>query len=259
MANSTKTSAPSDAKNPQTQEAGKHLTNVGTAGRVISLLGGAALAYHGWTKKDTAVGKSLTTAGAYLVLRGVSGFCAINKALQIDTAHSGAAGFEVTSSVTILKPRNEVYQFWRQLENLPKFMAYLEEVKQTGGKRSHWVAKVPRNIVTKEKLTTIAWDAEIEQEEKNSRISWRSLPGSEVENSGEVIFTDAQANLGTVVQATISYHPPLGIAGELAAKLLNPAFKELVKQDLRRFKRLLEAGEIPTIIGQTSGRKDENY
>ncbi len=138
-------------------------------------------------------------------------------------------------------------------------MQYLEDVRQTGSRRSHWVAKVPKNIIRKEKLTTIEWDAEITQEEENSRIAWRSLPNSEVENSGEVRFTDAPANRGTVVQATISYHPPAGAAGKLAAKLLNPAFKELVKQDLRRFKRVLEAGEIPTIIGQPSGRKDENY
>ncbi len=259
MAHTSKTFAPPDSKGAEKNESTKHFTNVGTAGRVLSLLGGAALTYHGLTKKDSALGKTLTTAGAYLVLRGVSGFCPLNKALQIDTAHADVRGFEVTTSVTILKPRNEVFQFWRQLENLPKFMAYLEEVKQTGGKRSHWVAKVPRNIFTKEKLTTIAWEAEIEQEDENSRISWHSLPGSDVENYGEVLFTDAPANRGTVVQARIAYHPPLGVAGELAAKLLNPAFEELVKQDLRRFKRLLEAGEIPTIIGQPSGRKNENY
>jgi len=259
MANTSKIFAPPNLNTSERQEPTKHFTNVGTTGRVLSLLGGAALAYHGWSRKESPLGKSLTTAGAYLVLRGASGFCLANKALHIDTAHSDSDGFEVTSSVTILKPRHEVYQFWRQLENLPKFMEYLQDIKQTDARHSHWVAKVPRNITTKEKLTTIAWDAQIEVEEEDSRIVWRSLPKSEVQNSGEVRFTDAPAGRGTVVQATISYHPPLGVAGQLAAKLLNPAFKELVKQDLRRFKRLLEAGEIPTIMGQPSGRKDENY
>jgi uncharacterized membrane protein len=259
MANTSKTFAPPNLNTTHGQEQTEHTTNVGTTGRVLSLLGGAALAYHGWTKKESPLGKTLTTAGAYLVLRGASGFCLANKALHIDTAHSDTEGFAVTSSVTILKPRHEVYQFWRQLENLPQFMDYLQEVKQIDAKRSHWVAKVPRNLTTKEKLTTIAWDAVIEVEEEDSRIVWRSLPKSEVENSGEVRFTDAPAGRGTIVQATISYHPPLGAAGQLAAKLLNPAFRELVKQDLRRFKRLLEAGEIPTIIGQSSGRKDDKY
>ncbi|RVU00301.1 DUF2892 domain-containing protein [Mucilaginibacter limnophilus] len=259
MANTSKTFTPPSSKRSENQEPTENFTNVGTPGRIFSLLGGTALAYYGWKKKDSSLGKSLTTAGAYLLLRGVSGFCPVNKALQIDTAHADFEGFEVTSSVTILKPRNEVYQFWRQLENLPKFMEYLKSVKQIDDKRSHWVAKVPKNIISKETLSTVAWDAKIEQEEENNRIVWRSEPNSEVENSGEVRFTDAPANRGTVVQATISYHPPFGVAGELAAKLLNPAFKELVKQDLRRFKRLLEAGEIPTIIGQPSGRKDENY
>lgn len=259
MANTSSIFAPPNANRSERQEPTKHLTNVGTTGRVFSLLGGAALAYYGLSRKHSLLGNSLTTAGAYLLLRGASGFCPVNKALHVDTAHAHSEGFEVTSSVTILKPREEVYQFWRQLENLPRFMAYLKDVKQADAKRSHWVAKVPRNIISKEKLTTVEWDAKIVREEENSRIVWRSLPGSDVENSGEVHFTDAPAGRGTVVQATIAYHPPLGAAGELAAKLLNPAFKELVKQDLRRFKRLQEAGEIPTIIGQSSGRKDENY
>lgn len=259
MANKSKPFSPPDSNISERQEPIKPITNVGTTGRVASLLGGAALAYHGWTKKETLLGKSLTTAGAYLILRGASGFCLVNKLLQIDAAHDDTQGFAVTSSVTILKPRHEVYQFWRQLENLPKFMAYLEQVKQTDAGRSHWVAKVPKSIITEEKLITIAWDAQIEHEEEDSRIAWRSLPGSEVENSGEVRFSDAPAGRGTVVQATIAYHPPFGVAGEIAAKLLNPAFEELVKQDVRRFKRLLEAGEIPTIIGQPSGRKEENY
>lgn len=226
---------------------------------MLSLLGGAALAYYGWGRKKSALGKSLTAAGGLLVLRGASGFCPVNKALNVDTAHAKTEGFEVTSSVTILKPRDEVYGFWRRLENLPRFMQYLEEVRQTSPKRSHWVAKVPKNIIYKDKLANVAWDAEIVQEEEASRIAWRSLADSEIENSGVVRFTDAPAARGTVVQATISYHPPAGAAGVHAAKLLNPAFKELVKQDLRRFKRVLEAGEIPTIIGQPSGRKDENY
>jgi uncharacterized membrane protein len=237
----------------------KQASNVGTTSRVLSLFAGAALAYHGWTKKESALGKSLTVAGAYLLLRGTSGYCLVNEALHIDKGRSDNKGFEIKSSVTILKPRNEVYRFWRQLDNLPKFMQYLQEVSETNSGRSHWVAKVPKNFTDKKALSEVEWDAEIVQEEENSRISWRSLPGSEVDNSGEVHFSDAPANLGTVVQAKISYHPPLGAVGELAAMLLNTGFKELVKQDLRRFKRLLEAGEIPTIIGQPSGRKNEDY
>lgn len=259
MANASKTFVPPNSNTSTNTGSTKNFTNVGTTGRILSVLGGAALAYYGWSRKQSPLGKSLTTAGTYLVLRGASGFCLVNEALHVDTAHAKSEGFEVTSSVTILKPREEVYRFWRHLENLPTFMQYLEYVRQTGPKRSHWVAKVPKNIIYKEKLTTIEWDAEITQEEENSRIAWRSLPNSEIENSGEVRFTDAPANRGTVVQATICYHPPAGTVGKLAAKLLNPAFKELVKQDVRRFKRLLEAGEIPTIIGQPSGRKDEKY
>lgn len=259
MANAYKMFIPPNVNGSNGQAQTKSFTNVGTTGRILSVLGGAALAYYGWNRKQSLLEKSLTVAGAYLMLRGASGFCPVNKALHVDTAHANTKGFKVSSSFTILKPRSEVYQFWRQLENLPTFMQYLEDVQQTSPKRSHWIAKVPKNIISKEKLTTVEWDAEIEREEENSLIAWRSLPGSEIENSGEVRFTDAPANRGTVVQATIAYHPPAGAVGTLAAKILNPAFEELVKQDLRRFKRLLEGGEIPTIIGQPSGRKGAKY
>lgn len=259
MANASRNYIPPELTKSAMLDGANNITNVGPTGRILSVLGGAALAYYGWSRKETPLGKGLTTAGTYLLFRGASGFCVANEALNINNAPAEEEGFEVSSSVTILKPREEVYRFWRQLENLPRFMQYLEEVKETGPGRSHWVAKIPKNIIYKEKLGTIEWDAQIEQEEENSRIVWRSLPGSEVDNSGEVRFTDAPSNRGTEVQAIISYRPPAGVAGKLVAKLLNPAFKELVKQDVRRFKRLMEAGEIPTIIGQPSGRKDEKY
>jgi uncharacterized membrane protein len=233
-------------------------TNVGTGERILSAIGGSVIAYYGF-KKPTPAGLLLGLAGGALLVRGASGFCPVNQAIGRDTAHTATKGLEITQSLTINKPRNELYQFWRQLENLPRFMLYLEEVKQTGARRSHWVARIPKDPIYKKKLGTIEWDADIVEEEENVRIVWRSLPGSDLENAGEVHFTDAPANRGTVVRATIAYHPPAGAAGKLAAQLLNPVFSGLVKQDMRRFKRLLEAGEIPTIIGQPSGRKDEAY
>jgi uncharacterized membrane protein len=233
-------------------------SNVGTVERILSAVGGSAIAYYGF-KKPTPAGLLLSMAGGALVIRGATGFCPVNKAIGRDTAQTASKGLEITQSLTINRPRHELYQFWRQLENLPRFMQYLEDVKQTGASRSHWVARIPKDLIYKKKLGTIEWDADIVQEEENVRIAWRSLPGSELENAGEVYFTDAPANRGTVVRASIAYHPPAGAAGRLAAKLLNPAFAGLVKQDLRRFKRLMEAGEIPTIIGQPSGRKDEAY
>ena len=88
---------------------------------------------------------------------------------------------------------------------------------------------------------------------RGKRLAWRSLPDSDIENTGEVQFKDAPANRGTIVQTTITYRPPAAAIGNNAAKLLNPLFKQMVKEDLRRFKRLMETGSIPTIAGQPSG------
>jgi uncharacterized membrane protein len=233
--------------------------NAATAERLLAALAGSALAYYGF-KKPAPAGLLLGLAGGALIVSGVTGFWPVNPAIGRRFAPAATEnGFEITQSLTINKPRQELYQFWRQLENLPRFMQYLEEVKQTGAMRSHWVARIPKDLIYKKKLGTIGWDANIVQEEENVRIAWRSLPGSDVENAGEVHFTDAPANRGTVVRATISYRPPAGAAGKMAAKILNPAFAGLVRQDMRRFKRLMEAGEIPTIIGQPSGRRVEDY
>jgi uncharacterized membrane protein len=233
-------------------------SNLATGERILSALGGAAIAYYGF-KKPGPAGLLLGLAGGALIFKGATGLYPIKQAIGRETAHRARKGVEITQSLTINKPRHELYQFWRQLENLPRFMQYLEEVKQTGDRRSHWAARIPKDLLFKKKLGTIEWDADIVQEEENVRIAWRSLPGSDLQNAGEVYFTDAPANRGTVVRATIAYQPPAGAVGKLAAKLLNPAFATLVRQDLRRFKRLMEAGEIPTIIGQPSGRKDEAY
>jgi uncharacterized membrane protein len=158
--------------------------------------------------------------------------------------------------VTINKPREEVYQFWRKLENLPQFMRHLETVTQQDSKRSHWVARLDSENPVAKALPKVEWDAEIVEEEENSRLVWRSVPGATVDNSGEVRFVDAPGNRGTEVHATILYRAPQGIAGEAVMKLFSPAFKQMVKEDIRRFKRLMETGEIPTNEGP-SGRKPE--
>ena len=103
-------------------------------------------------------------------------------------------------------------------------------------KRSHWVAEVPGG------LGHIEWEAEIVWEQKNQVLAWRSLPDSEIENSGEVRFQDAGNGKNTIVETTISYRPPAGKAGGLAAKLLNPAFKKVVEKDLKDFKKVMEKG-----------------
>ncbi|MCC9134994.1 YgaP-like transmembrane domain [Pontibacter silvestris] len=226
---------------------GSSQINVGNTERIISAVGGALLTYYGLRKPNT-LGLAMAAVGGSLLFRGATGYCPVSGAIGLNTAENESIAIEITRSLTILKPRNELYQYWRQLENLPNFMQHLQDVRQMGPKHSHWIARMPKGI------GTVEWDADIIQEEKNTLLAWRSLPGSDIDNAGEVRFMDAPANRGTVVQATISYRPPAGAVGGGVAKLLNPVFKQIVKEDLRRFKRLMETGEISTIEGQPSGR-----
>lgn len=142
----------------------------------------------------------------------------------------------INSRQKVKRPKAELYSYWRNLENLPSFMSHIQEIEEIDDKKSHWVAEGPGGF------GTIEWDAEIIWEEKNHLLSWRSLPGSEIENSGEVRFEDAPGGKSTFVETTISYRPPAGEIGGLAAKLLNPGFKKVVENDLQEFKKIMEKG-----------------
>jgi uncharacterized membrane protein len=236
---------------------GSSRINVGQNERYLSVGAGALLTTVG-LRRGGLSGLLLAVAGGALVYRGASGYCPINSAIGRDTSEDKTETdvIEISKSVTINKPREEVYQFWRKLENLPQFMRHLESVTQQDNLRSHWVARLDSENKLAKALPKVEWDAEIVEEEENSRLVWRSVPGATVDNSGEVRFVDAPGGRGTEVHATILYRAPEGIVGEAVMKLLNPAFKQMVKEDIRRFKRLMETGEIPTNEGP-SGRKPE--
>ncbi len=233
-----------------TPRTGKSRGNVGQTERLLSVTGGALLTYLG--AKSRSPGRmALALTGGALVVRGLSGYCPVNKAIGRDTTAAPANGLRITESVTINRPRQVVYGFWRRLENLPRFMKHLRAVRQLGPKRSHWEARLPGDV------GTLDWEAEITAEEPDTRLAWHSLPGSQVENEGEVWFADAPGNRGTELHAIISYRPPAGALGQAAASLFNEVFAQLVKEDLRRVKQLLETGELPTIEGQPAGRTHE--
>lgn len=222
--------------------------NVGTTERLLSLAGGALLTYYGFKqKKNEPLGIAIATLGSSLLIRGTTGYCPLNQVLHRDTT-TQVTPVEITETFTIYKYRHDVYNFWRQLENLPQFMKHLSTVRQLDNRRSHWEATIPGG------LGTVEWEAEIVNEQPNAALAWRSLPGSEIENHGEVTFSEAPGGKGTEVQATIYYRAPAGAIGKGVAKLLNPALAQMVREDLRRFKQLMESGEIPTIQGQPSGR-----
>lgn len=226
--------------------------NVGTLERVASAAGGALLLVLGLGRRSLG-GISLAATGGALLFRGVTGFCPVNAAVGRDSTEAAGAEprdrstLEIQTTVTVQKPRADVYAFWRRLENLPAFMEHIEDVRQTNERLSHWAAVVPKTD------RRIEWDAELQAIEENRRLSWRSVEGSEIENAGEVRLEDAPGGRGTEVHVRISYRPPAGAAGHAVARLLNPAFEQMVKEDIRRFKNVIEAGETPTTAGQPAG------
>ena len=143
----------------------------------------------------------------------------------------------VRRAVTIRRPREEIYSFWRNFENLPRFMYHLEEVQVREAGRSHWRAKAPAG-------RTVEWEAEIVEDRPNERIAWRALPDADVPNSGSVEFRRAPGDRGTEVHVEIHYDPPGGKLGALVARVFGEEPGEQVADDLRRLKQVMEAGEV---------------
>ncbi len=233
--------------------------NVGETERWVSAIGGGALALYGLTRGSYG-GVALALIGGSLIYRGTTGHCNVYDAMNVDTASEGGSlrrsrgvtvpaerGIKVEKSVTLDRSPEELYKFWRNFENLPRFMDHLESVRVTGEKRSHWVAKAPAG-------TTVEWDAEIYNEKENEMIAWRSLEGADVDNAGSVHFEKAPDGRGTVVKVSLKYDPPGGVIGAAVAKLFGEAPDQQIQEDLRRFKQVMEAGEIPTTKGQSSAR-----
>jgi uncharacterized membrane protein len=151
----------------------------------------------------------------------------------------------VSKTVTIKQSPEAVYQFWRQLDNLPQFMQHIEAVRVTDPRHSHWVAKAPGG--------TIEWDAEITDDVPNERLAWQSVHGAEIENRGIVRFRPAPADRGTEVQVDVYYDAPGGTIGTVVAKWFGEEPQQQVRDDLRRFKQVMETGEVVRSEGSLDG------
>lgn len=202
--------------------------------RWAAVVAGGSLVAAGLSRRSLG-GAALAAAGGGLAYRGLRG--------RTETEQRPV---EVRKSMTINRPAEELYTYWRNLENLPSFMSHLSSVTIQPDGRSHWVAKAPLD-------KTVSWGAEIVDDRPNELISWRSLPDSTVQNEGSVCFVPAPGERGTEVHVFISYLPPGGAAGAALARLLGEAPTQQVEDDLRHFKRIIEAGEIPTTQGQPVG------
>ena len=237
-----------------TEERVRSGRNISDVERWLSMAAGTGLALYGLSRRKTA-GWVLTALGGMLLQRGATGHCHTYEALGVNTAGTGedtrralggSAGTHVEESVTINRPIEELYRFWRNLENLPQFMQHLESVERVTDTLSRWRAKGPGG-------KTVEWNAEIINEVPNKVIGWKSIEGSEVVSAGSVNFDDAGAGRGTRVRVHLQYSPPGGKIGAAVARLLGRDAATEIREDLRRFKQLVEAGEAPSTQGQPRG------
>jgi len=208
--------------------------NVSDSERILSGLAGGALLAHGLFGKKSPF-KIL--AGGFLLYRGATGNCPAYAAVSRLDTDRHLKNSIINTSLIVNKPVSEVYDFWRNLENLPLFMKHLESVKVTDRITSIWKVKVPGG------LGTVEWKSTLFLDQENERIGWRSDEGSDITNSGMIHFKDI-GKFGTEIHAIISYHAPAGIVGEAIGKLLNPMLERIVLEDIRNFKHYIENGEL---------------
>ena len=220
------------------------LTNVGDMERVGSALAGAAMLVAGLTR-GTLAGRGMALAGVGLVARGFTGRCPMYEAMGREGVSSRHPVRVVEQMVVGIPPR-QAYDAWRDLERLPRFMKHVKSVA-VANDTSHWVAEFSG-------LPQVEWDAVLVRDEPGKVISWRSKDDAQpIENAGSVTFFDLGAR-GTGLRVEIGYYPPAGALGRTVARLFGPVTEQQVREDVRRFKSLLEAGEIPTTEGQPTGK-----
>jgi uncharacterized membrane protein len=207
--------------------------------RWASLAAATAVMAYGFTRRSGA-GVALAVAAAPFAYRGVVGKWPFENGYADDTraALGGNRGIHVRESIRLERPVPEVYTFWRQLENLPRVLTHLEQVEELGNGRSHWVARGPADL-------GVEWDAEIINEIENKVIAWRSLPESDVVTAGSVTFTPIRGGRATELSVHLQYSPPAGRAGALVATVFGREPHQTIREDLRRLKQVMEAGEIP--------------
>ncbi|MUL36789.1 SRPBCC family protein [Gloeocapsopsis dulcis] len=212
--------------------------------RWASLIGGGAMVLMGLRQRSLR-GVLMAVAGGGLLYQGAKKQSTLKQAQEAIGLNQP---IKVEKTVTINKPAAELYSYWHDFAKLPTFMKHLESVTVIDSKKSHWVAKAPLD-------TNVEWDAEIIQERENELIAWASAEDADIENSGFVRFKPAPDNRGTEVKVVLEYNPPGGAIASAVAKLFGEEPEQQIGDDLRRFKQLMETGEIATTEGQSSGRE----
>jgi uncharacterized membrane protein len=233
-------------------------TNVGPLERAVSVIGGGFLVAGGFRKRGTAGAAAVLLGGAALK-RGLTGWCNVYGALDLDTsgpeeaaparpsAPVRRAGVDVSAAATVDRPADELYRLWRDPSNLPRFVSVIEGVDPIDERRARWRLHAPFG-------REVEFEAEITADEPGTRIAWRAAPGSLVEHVGEVRFRSGPPGRGTEVHMRLRFLPPGGAAGASVAALFDGAAEMKLRGDLKRFKQMVETGEVATTDGQPSGR-----
>jgi uncharacterized membrane protein len=229
---------------------GKQNPNVGTIERWASLILGGGLLLFGLGRKRIPA----ALAGGALLYRGATGYCGLYSVLGIDTSEEKRSsvsvphgqGVKVERSIVVNRSPEELYQFWRNPENLPQFMSHIASVQALGPNRSRWTMKA---VVGR----SFDWEAEIVNDKPNELIAWRTLEGADVDHAGSVHFERLTADRGTNVRVIMEYRPPAGQIGVAVAKILGEEPDQILDTDLRRFKQLLEGGEVGSARGEAHG------
>jgi len=189
------------------------------------------------TSDSNDQGKLSAATVAVVGVTALDVYCARQLSQAETNGHAQSSGVRVTENAFVNRSPEEVYNFWHNFENLPRFMEHLESVSDSGDRRSHWVV---RTVGDKR----VEWDAEIVEDQPNSLIAWRSLVGAEVPNWGSVRFQPAPGNRGTYIKVQLQYDPPGGYLAAVIGKLFGSEPGQQVQHDLRAFKQIMEAGEV---------------
>ncbi|HEY9643614.1 MAG TPA: SRPBCC family protein [Coleofasciculaceae cyanobacterium] len=231
----------SDNSNSQLEQ---QSDGIGDTERWSSLITGGAMVLMGLSQRSLR-GALVALAGGTLAYHGAKG----QKSLQETVTEATGLNktIKVEKTVTINRSPEELYRFWRKLENLPIFMKHLKSITEITPTRSHWIANAPLGA-------SVEWDAEIITEQENQWIAWTSVEESDIDNSGFVRFKPLSQGRGTEVKVVMEYNPPGGAVGAAIAKLFGEEPEQQIGGELRRFKMLMETGEIATTTGQPSGR-----
>jgi uncharacterized membrane protein len=206
----------------------------------LTLLGRSLADRTGWRRQRVAA-----------VMAAVAGITAVDLYTAVRANRSRGSRrkehpMDLHAAITINRPREEVYRHWHDFENLPRFMAHLESVETAGDGRSRWKARGPLK-------KTVEWEAEIVEDRPGELIAWRSTKGALAGNSGSVRFSDAPGGRGTEVRVKLVYDPPGGKVGMALARLLGEHPEQQVRDDLRRFKQVMETGEVVRSEGSPEG------